>query len=852
MGRSHRHRGGLRAAAGSGFRRVPSRLFLTSAERSVLLAGTALVSTLFAAAPTPASAQVAVFRPLSLFPVTVTNNKDCTFPGTCALISTIFPGASIDFTNRGNFATVGIGAVGITTNTIFPFSSIRIQNSGDIATAGFAAIGIQAGTLLGASPIQITNSGDIATAGFAAIGISGYTGGRSSSISITNSGSVLTGARFAHGIAGYTYGRNSDLSIVNTGDIETRGILSHGISGVTLGRNASLTIHNSGSVNASGASAFGIMGVTVGNSAPLTIENSGDVSGSTAGIYTHSGTSTTIANSGSISAKSGLAIDTNGASTTIQNSGLITGFVDLTDSRDVFLNQAGGKFVATDTSNFGGGDDLFSNANGGTLRTATKYANGELTSFVGLKRFENQGLITMQDGRDNDVFRISNTPGGKDLTFVGSGNSTLAVDAFLGGPGSPSDLFIIDGNAEGRTKIAVLNTNQGGGRYNPVAIPVVFINGKTDGTEFYIDQPIDAGFFDYDLFFKPTGSGFFELKSAPGGGAHVLPHLVTASHDVFHATSETWFDQSTDLRALLATGDLCDPQALPGGGTRCVGRVAPAIWARGAGTWLDQDDSATTNANGRTYRHTLDRKLEVMNFETGIDFGKRELFTPGDILVFGILGGAVQAALDYKSLVRQFDLSSGEVGAYATYLRGGLFVDTLAKAHFLTLDPREVRGFPDTLHGQTYGVRTDAGYRFGGMRYGPFIEPLATIAASWSHVDDFALDGNAVDFGDDEDVRGRVGMRLGTSTDIWEGTTMEPFVVGSLWGTLSGDHHATLTSTGTTFEFTDEPEDLWGVVSAGVNFFNPGAQTTVFAKVDYTFADQTQGVGVKGGMRYNW
>jgi len=152
----------------------------------------------------------------------------------------------------------------------------------------------------------------------------------------------------------------------------------------------------------------------------------------------------------------------------------------------------------------------------------------------------------------------------------------------------------------------------------------------------------------------------------------------------------------------------------------------------------------------------------------------------------------------------------------------------------------------------TYGFRTDTGYRFGGFRRGPFFEPLATIAVSWSHVDDFTLDGNAVNFNDDENVRGRVGLRLGTSADIWQGTTFEPFVVGSLWGTLSGDHTATLTSMGTLFEFTDEPEDLWGVVSAGVNFFNPGAQTAVFAKVDYTFADQTQGVGVRGGLRYNW
>ena len=75
----------------------------------------------------------------------------------------------------------------------------------------------------------------------------------------------------------------------------------------------------------------------------------------------------------------------------------------------------------------------------------------------------------------------------------------------------------------------------------------------------------------------------------------------------------------------------------------------------------------------------------------------------------------------------------------------------------------------------------------------------------------------------------------------------KPFIVGSLWGTLSGSHSASLTSAGETFTFTDEPEDLWGVVSAGVNFFNFVSNTAAFAKVDVTF-----GVGGKAGMRVAW
>jgi outer membrane autotransporter protein len=103
-----------------------------------------------------------------------------------------------------------------------------------------------------------------------------------------------------------------------------------------------------------------------------------------------------------------------------------------------------------------------------------------------------------------------------------------------------------------------------------------------------------------------------------------------------------------------------------------------------------------------------------------------------------------------------------------------------------------------------------------------------------------------------ENVRGRLGLRLGTSTQASENMVMEPFLVGSLWGTLSGSHSASLTSAGETFTFTDKPEEVWGVVSGGVNFFNFASNTAVFAKVDVTFGDELEGVAGKAGMRVAW
>ena len=479
----------------------------------------------------------------------------------------------------------------------------------------------------------------------------------------------------------------------------------------------------------------------------------------------------------------------------------------------------------------------------------------EFSAFAQLERFENTGLITMQDGAEDDVFQIFNTYGGTDLDFSGSGSSTLAVDAFLGPPGSTSDIFIIDGNVSGKTEIKVNNTNPGPGAVNTVGIPVVFVNGNVKGDEFFLPQPIDAGFVSYDLFFEPTGSGVFELRSFLGPGASVPPQVITAAQDIWFSGSDTWLDRTADLRVLL-NGGVAPLAYHPGakyaeGAPQGPAYFTPAVWARGSGEWIGREATETTRAFGRTFEFNLDRDLEVMDFQMGLDVGKRGLLSEDDILVFGPLGGFVHADLDYDAVDRAFDFSGAQVGGYATYLRGGLFIDTLLNVHLMEIETRSM-GFPHSFDATTVGLRTDSGYRFGGFNGGSFIEPLATIGVAWADIDSFAVGGTTVSFDDDPGVRGRLGLRAGTSRAVWAATTMEPFIIGSVWGNLSGDNRATLTSNGTTLHLTDEPDDLWGEVSAGVNFFNPSANTSVFAKLDVTFGDNIEGVGGKAGVRYNW
>jgi outer membrane autotransporter protein len=772
-------------------------------------------------------------------------------------------GSPVTVTNRGDLDSYTTGIYARSTFGNLNVLSVDVFNSGHITSA---FDGIQASAGHGGNPnsaVSVYNTGDIDSEQ-QGTAISARSYGINSDVYVFNSG-TLSGAKY--GISVGTDAAGSRIDVLNSGAISvisSQPDRAIGIDAFNNGSNSPVSITNSGDILATSSllGAYGIR-VFVPNST-ASIKNSasvyavGPATETVAGIYAYSPSGTTIMNSGDIGASSNLAILGTDGPVDIFNSGTITGFV-LLDADDTFTNQAGGVFEARGTSDFdrygAGGNDLFVNQNGATVHAAGDGMTPETTRLINLETFRNQGLISTVDGGTGDQFILSNTQNGTDFDFVASGNSTVALDVFLQGPASPKDTFKIEGDVSGQTTVVINNTNPGAGIFNPTGIPVIFVDGDTPNPNAFVMNPVDAGFFDYDIYFVPTGSGFWELRSFPGGGAHLLPQLVTAAQDIWHQGSSTWFDRTADLRVLLNGG--AAPSAYdPGGkslGASGPAAFTPAVWVRGSGSWLDRDDSAKTSAYGRNYTFDLDRDLETMDFQMGLDLGTRDLLSPGDILVFGLLGGFIQADLDYDDILREFDFDGGQVGAYATYLKGGLFVDTLLNVHLLELDANHARGFPGSeLDVNTVGLRTDTGYRFGSFSGGAFLEPLATLEVTWADIDGFSVGGNTVSFDDEANVRGRLGLRAGTTMEAWQGTLMEPFLIGSLWGNFTDDNQAALTSSGRTFRFQDDLDDVWGEVSAGVNFFNPSATTAVFAKVDVTFGDDVSGVGGKAGIRVAW
>ena len=265
---------------------------------------------------------------------------------------------------------------------------------------------------------------------------------------------------------------------------------------------------------------------------------------------------------------------------------------------------------------------------------------------------------------------------------------------------------------------------------------------------------------------------------------------------------------------------------------------------------MNRDDRVTFTSFGPTSAN-LNRDQNVGDFEAGLDFGKRDVMAPGDALIFGVLGGLITSELRYDQVNQSFDFDGGQAGAYVTYLNRGLFVDTLFKVDFLTLDSQISSGLPSSLDATNIGARVDSGYRFGGFGSGAFFEPLATVSVVDSQIDDFNRNGNSVNFDDGTSVRGRLGLRAGRSytADVM---TFEPFVIASVWHEFEDSSQATLVSGGTLFNLLDDLQGTWGEVSAGVNVFNVGMGASGFVKLDVVFGDDIQGAGGQAGVRYRW
>jgi hypothetical protein len=528
----------------------------------------------------------------------------------------------------------------------------------------------------------------------------------------------------------------------------------------------------------------------------------------------------------------------------------------------------------------------FSPAGPGTTTFEGAVDAGELAAGNYNLAFNNTGLLDLRNGISG--FGFGNfVPGygserGDWLVINGdfnaAGPSTLAIDSRLAGTtNSASDMMTVSGTVTGTTGIVVVNGNNPG-QYNPVGIPVVQVLGTTTFTNFYIDPTstyytvkngqgvIDKGMFFYahDLVPSLTNPGGRDhvLKGLPDEEAFQFAYAAAGAQNVFYETANNWIDKQNDLRNTYMRGQMPNPA---GAGADMAVKAPlkaaePAsgfgIWTKGLGSWTDRKDSQSVATLSSTYTFDTRYKQDTYGFLGGLDWTSNTAVSTAQI---GAFGGYVDSKLRFSSATAptNFNYSGAIVGASATYMHGGFFVDALFKADLLKLDISMPSIAPfgastASVDVTNLGVMGNVGYRHWiGTSY---IEGIGTLAYVSTKIDNTSLQGIGINWADGKSFRGAVGGRLGTIMTSTATHIVDVSVLGRVWNEFEGDNHATILSAGPALEVTDGAmkNKPFGEVMGMIDLINRSVGWSGFVNGGAKFNNDFTTYSAKGGLRYQW
>jgi outer membrane autotransporter protein len=719
-------------------------------------------------------------------------------------------GGDIAVSNSGDIATKGFGANGI--RAIQRAGDVTVASTGKISTSGDYASGIITGRDRGGRGNKVADADydnvsltadTIATSGAhsnGAVAVN-YQFGGTTSVKVGNV--VTTGAGSA-GIATATFG---DVSI-EAGNVQSRGtgIYAHTISGDTA-----VTV--TGSVKSSADSGIVISSfegdnvvnvasgasVTGGGQHDLSMSNAGD--GVLLALY-HGGA--TVNNAGLITTSgNGYAIEA--ASTpdyytggydnkvVVNNSGRIIGAVRLSGDDDTLNNT--GVFVATKDSDFGAGQDRF--VNSGTLIAATGTKPGTV-SFLGLESFENSGLVDLRNGVAGDTLKLSGA-------YVGSGNARLGLD--LGANGA-ADNLVIAGAATGHTGI-VLNTSAATATL--LAKPVTLVTaGAGSSADAFSILDGDVGFVRYGLGFS-AATNSFQLKAGAGSSVSRIGKATEAAQSIWRKSPDAWSSHMAELRD----------------GARPDERV----WGQAYG--------AVENRHGHEGGDDVGYRQDYYGFQAGVDLaGKRS--EDGNGVVFGLTGGYLSSKVNFRAGAERLHFDTVDVGGYAAFRAGPLFANLLGQYDHYRIDASNgAEHWNDRFNGSGYGAQGEVGARLGHDSL--FAEPVASLA--WTKTDLGTLHalGQSIDFGNGSALTGKLGLRVGGTSDMGGGNKAVFYARASYVHTLHGRGSALLESGGTSARIAGAKLGDHGEGAVGVNLLTTGPLS------GFIEGDADAGGGLKGG-----
>ncbi|MEG3088329.1 autotransporter outer membrane beta-barrel domain-containing protein [Sphingomonas sp. PB4P5] len=744
--------------------------------------------------------------------------------------------------------------------TVSATGNVLITNKGSITTTGDEAQGIRSNVLNGIATI---NGGTIKTSGAAAIGIDVFSVGDGNTGITVNADKVTTTGANAHGIwvrnpidgvigtslptamlaapavaaaKAAADGYDQDIRVIS----RTVAVTGQGAVGIFAGGRENVFIDSTTTssataaaiqVNARALADVTIRGVTsgagggavdmTGGDATLRVLVGGSITGAVDGVriaalgpcdYTEDefGNVTCptpvpspglikIDNAGTITGGTGYTVSATAGTVTFTNTGRINGAIKFAGGNDLLTNA--GIFAATKDSDFGLGNDRFVNT--GTLLVRPGQLQAGSVTMLGLESFDNAGTIDLRNGVAGNVLTL---PG----AYIGRAGM-LALDVTAAGL---ADRLVIGGVASGTTSIVI---NPIGGNATLLAKPITVVSvGAGSAANAFTLGNADAGFIRYGLTYDAATRNY-ALTTQAGASVYRLLKLQEAAQALWLKSADSWTAHMADLRDAPAPGR--------------------KLWFQASGGVETRDDSNAIAG------YNLGLRQDYYGGEIGYDVVQAD---DAGGLSAGILGGYVSSKVRFKQAAERASIDAANIGGYVGLRSGAAFANVLAEYDRYWVSASNLgQDWSDRLQGQSYGAQVEVGVRLGtGVL---FIEPVATLAWQRTSLDDLAALGQTIDFDKTSGLRGKLGGRIGGTSDI-AGTRVVFYGGGSYAHELKDGSGLRFLSGGVTERIADRRGGDHGEGVLGLNIGDP-ARVSGFLEGNATFGGEYSGSGGRVGIR---
>lgn len=509
---------------------------------------------------------------------------------------------------------------------------------------------------------------------------------------------------------------------------------------------------------------------------------------------------------------------------------------------------------------FEGGEAFYTDRAGAEItNSGTIEVTGNAT-YVGMTEFNNAGGvidITHDDGEFSEVeFKFSGS------TFNGGEGSTIMIDADLGlaaadgedgqilATDSDSIVFTSDGlngvTITGKTLIQITDgTPDVAGVNSPLGHVVITVDNAAAPAmdAFALAKPLNKGLWQYDLYGKEGEDDTTEyvLASTASHQAFELPVMLTSTQHTWQESTSTMRERMYELRAKKGA----DGAAVSGG------------WVKLSGSSLDRDLDNATTLHGKTNAVNNRYTQNYGGLQLGFDHVIER--TDDSRWQLGLSAGLLQSDTRFKVTGTKMDADDTALGAYASYIQGGAFVNFAVNSTRGSIDysmsNASLNADAGIAHKNSFdtkamGASLEAGYRFVNPTW--FFEPSVRIASTKATVEDKSFLMTDVDFANNaRSVQSSLSLDAGYQT-TWGKLRAEPFFQVSWIDVDSKNNKVSLISGGqSAVELSDNKNKGMWQLGAGVRLFE-GKNQHGFIRINHKGNSDAKQTSVSGGYRYNW